>query len=954
MFVVVDALDESSDEVKTFFDKFYGSFPSKRISILITTRSDESEDKAVDQLRNCDQCANGPFGHFYKCQDCPPEFDICEKCKPTNGTCPRDASHRVQYHVVYGDRVFQSIKPSEDNIKMYVRNELRKEASVAGSSRSNSAPNLAPRSSSTRFSRICEQSSGLEQEVVDQICLRADLRFMLAKIYVKKIKDQSTVAQVRRALRQLPQGYEDTYQSTMERIEANGRLEEARRILSWIVYSRRPLMMDELRHAIATDPDTDTGYSKDELLHSYTMRDDMAELIYVGRDETVRLQHYTLEEYLKRDGRRWLESNFSTHIARTCISYMSDLCTPFQGSMKEDLKALTEAYPFVLYAHEYWGYHARIAAKEEQESPRAESLRHTIVSSLQNVELVKILTQALWDLEGSDASRWEIRKGANGIHLAAWFGLTHVLSELTANLDLNLADPEQMQTPLMLAARRDHAETVRELVRLGASVNESDAQGHTAIYEAAAENHDEVMRALLISDDIDLDRKYVWNLNRTILMIAIACGSSTVELLLEKDVDVNHCDALGLTALMIACLRSPVQIVQRLITSMNQIEINNATVTGRTALTYVFEATSPSDPERELKLTHMLLDMGASLDHKDNRGKSVAMWAVSKGKKHILEVIIAQTQSFDARDSDDRTLLHEAANMDQSEMAGYLVTKGMDINIRDRHDRTPLHEAARFACQKVIKELISLKADRSLRDEWGRTPFDIARQNGHGPKMTALSASAESESEFISRSNLTKEPLPLWSLVKMRALVAERIESLSGSQALLNEPRDPDTGDTLIHCAVKSSNVEMLQRLLEVAAPADRPALINATNDIGRTPLHEAIPTNNIDLITTLLLYHPRLDTKDIDQASPLQLDFLRTYPRVSVCGVALIAAGAAIESEALIQPYFFEAIKSGNTHAVEILMKNHKASIHVKNENGQSPWQVAKAKGYGEIMQFL
>ena len=957
MVVVVDALDESSDEVQRLFDNFYDHFSSDLLSILITTRSDDYDDKAIDQMKNCDECANGPFSHFWKCQDCPEEYDICEDCHPTYSTCSRDASHRFEYHLVHGDRVFQSIKPSEDNIKMYVRNELRKETSAAGSSRSNSAPNLARRTSSTRFSRLCEQSSSLEQDVVDQICLRADLRFMLAKIYVKKIKDQSSIAQVRRALQQLPQGYSDTYQSTMERIEENGRLEEARRILSWIVKSRRPLMMDELCHAIATDPDK--GYSKDELLPPYTLLDDMAELIYVGSDKTVRLQHYTLEEYLNGDGHQWLESNFSTHIAHTCISYMSMniLCIPFQGSVEEGFNARKVDYPFVQYAYEYWGYHARTAAEKEQESPGAESLRRATVSLLQNVELVEILTQALWYLEGSEASHWEIRKGVNGIHLAAWFGLTNVLSELAAKLDLNLADPGQMQTPLILAARRGHAKTVSELIRLGASVNESDAQDHTAIYEAAAAKHDEVMRALLVSDDIDLNRKYVWDFNRTILMIAIAGSSSTVELLLEKDVDVNHRDALGLTALWIACSNGSVRTVKRLIASMDQLEINNATVTGRTALTTVVEASSPSlGPNLELDLTHMLLDMGASPDHKDNRGKSPAMLAVGKGKKHILEVIMAKTQSFDARDSEGRTLLHEAVKTGKSDMVRYLVTKGMDINVRDRHDRTPLHEAARSARQTIAEELISLKADRSLRDGWGRTPFEVAWQNGHAPKMAALSPSAESVSGLMSLSNLTKELLPVWSLVKLNdeALVAERIKSPSGSQALLNAPRDPDTGDTLIHCAVKFGNVEMLQRLLEVAAPADRPALINSTNYNGSTPLHNAISRCKLDLVTTLLRHHPRLDTKDINQATPLLLDFLATSTRGSACGVALIKAGAAIDSKALTQPYFFAAIQSGDADAVKILIENHGALVQAKNGYGESPWQVAKANGHGEIMRFL
>lgn len=229
--IVVNALNENSDEMRRFFNNFYDQFSSELVSILITTKSDDSDEKAIDQLKNCDKCAKEPFSHFYKCQDCPDEYDICENCKLTYSTCSRDASHRFEYYLMHGDRIFQSIKPSEDNITMYVKNELHKEASAADLSRSNSASNLARRTSSTRFSRLCEQSSNLKQDVVNQICLRADLRFMLTKIYVKKIKDQNSIAQIRRVLQQLLQNYNDTYQSTVKKIEENGRFEKIKKIL---------------------------------------------------------------------------------------------------------------------------------------------------------------------------------------------------------------------------------------------------------------------------------------------------------------------------------------------------------------------------------------------------------------------------------------------------------------------------------------------------------------------------------------------------------------------------------------------------------------------------------------------------------------------------------------------------------------------------------------------------
>lgn len=544
------------------------------------------------------------------------------------------------------------------------------------------------------------------------------------------------------------------------------------------------------------------------------------------------------------------------------------------------------------------------------------------------------------------------------MHLAAWFGLTNVLSALTARFDVDSADSEQKQTPLILAARRGHVKTVNELIKPGASINKCDAQGHDAIYEAAAEQHDEVMKVLLINDAIDLNRKYICDFNRTILMIAIGFNHlTTVELLLEKDVDASHHDVFGLTALSMACSVGSVDIVKRLVTSTS-VEVNDTASAGRTALSIVAAKTPPLCRDVETELTHILLDMGASPDHRDNRGKTPAMLAVSKGKKHILEVIIAKTQVIDAVDFEGRTLLHEAAGTHKKDMVKYLVTKGIGINVRDSHDRTPLHEAARFGFRTILRELISLKAERSLRDKWGRTPFEVARQNGHVSKNIALLLSVDFENGLGSVFDPKIELLPLWSIVKLgdEELLARRIKSLDERQAILTAAPDPDTGNTLIHSAISCGNVNILKRLLEAAAPEDRQTLINATNDNGRTSLHDAVCSRKLDFVTTLLLYKPCLDGKDKDKLTPLLIDYFENLipGNSGACGIALIAAGAAIDSEALIKPYFFAAIRSGNYDAVKILIGKKKTLVQAKSEDGQTPRQVAKPNGHSDILQLL
>ena len=62
---------------------------------------------------------------------------------------------------------------------------------------------------------------------------------------------------VRNALKMLPTQVNATYDEVMVRIRAQNPddRELADRVLSWIVYARRPLSLQELQHAIAVTPD---------------------------------------------------------------------------------------------------------------------------------------------------------------------------------------------------------------------------------------------------------------------------------------------------------------------------------------------------------------------------------------------------------------------------------------------------------------------------------------------------------------------------------------------------------------------------------------------------------------------------------------------------------------------------------------------------------------------------
>ena len=82
-------------------------------------------------------------------------------------------------------------------------------------------------------------------------------RFLLAKLHMDSLASKPSLREVRNALKTLPTQVNDTYDEVMVRIRAQNPEDRglADKVLSWIVYARRPLSLFELQHAIAVTPD---------------------------------------------------------------------------------------------------------------------------------------------------------------------------------------------------------------------------------------------------------------------------------------------------------------------------------------------------------------------------------------------------------------------------------------------------------------------------------------------------------------------------------------------------------------------------------------------------------------------------------------------------------------------------------------------------------------------------
>jgi hypothetical protein len=248
-----------------------------------------------------------------------------------------------------------------------------------------------------------------------------------------------------------------------------------------------------------------------------------------GRDQIIRLVHYTAHDYLKKRLAPELP-HAPTKITMTCITYLS-----FQSPR------VHEQFSFLDYAVEFCLIHAR----GEPET----GIKQLIMSFLANC--------SAWRRGWNKKNPNGIPDSASRLWIAAFFQLKEISQYLLQD--------EGAGTELQEAAALGHINMARILLEIGVDVNATDPKHGTALYAASSWHHTNVVRLLL---------KHGTNVNArggyygTAIIAAAGTGDyDLVQLLLMHGAHVNATGVgrKDLTALYVATAGGHNKIVHLLL-----------------------------------------------------------------------------------------------------------------------------------------------------------------------------------------------------------------------------------------------------------------------------------------------------------------------------------------------------------------------------------------------------
>jgi len=447
------------------------------------------------------------------------------------------------------------------------------------------------------------------------------------------------------------------YSQTLQRIrdQKGSRSRLGMEVLMWVSHAERPLRIDELCHALAvekgsTDIDPENITPQDTVLGSC-----LGLAVVDSETSTVRLTHYTLQEYLSQPG---ILPNAHTTLGQICLTYLN--YDQIRGLPAENDSSLS-GMRFLEYASLHWGRHAKMELSND-----TKSLALKLLSRYDDHISSVLLSNHVHSGLPPPLSH----RPFPGLHCASYFGVGEVIAALI-----------EME---------------------GCDINQRDWQRFTPLMRAAQQGNQGAVTLLLARDDIDPDGSR--HDGQTPLMWASYNGHErVVRLLLARGgVNPEKVDRNGRTPLMWAACKGREGVV-RLLLARDNLNPDKPSNDGRTPLAWA------SFKGHEGVVRQLLARSGVNPDRLDRYGTTPLWGASSNGHEGVVRLLLARADvNPDRQDNDGETPLWWASFNGHEGVVGLLLARD-DVNPNKPNPSggTPLWWASRNGHEGVVRLLLA-------------------------------------------------------------------------------------------------------------------------------------------------------------------------------------------------------------------------------------------------------
>ncbi|ETS87912.1 hypothetical protein PFICI_01740 [Pestalotiopsis fici W106-1] len=673
-------------------------------------------------------------------------------------------------------------------------------------------------------------STSVKACMKDELKKKAGGMFRWVSCQFETLSICSDHEEVRRTLEDLPGNLHDTYSRILKRIDDQSRLRprfksKAIRLLQFLIFSERPLLIEEAVDVLATEVGTSGGFNPDD-----RMKDQEQILEYCSGlvvkvpqvdpslwlSEDIRTDHFMLQlahvsvkEYLtsQQMDNQFLQ-NFTpgvsqNSIAETCLSYL--LAYNHKRSLEigqHSVSFMERSFPFAEYCRSHWANHQAKAEMESDDVPSC-ILAANFLSG-----------QTLFELSQSDFW-WKLDITARALLFASEKGLFHTIGELLRRP--YFSDPAALRflsdDALCKAADHGHTKTVSVLLQ---KVNEMNAPAinlNDSLVKASKRNHWGVTSTLIAYSAGDTRIS-----NALANALVAVSGDGYVEFAQRL---LQHGAKPTERALTAASSSGHIQIVQLLLKHGANVPSEAITAASRSALT-------AASGRGDIDIMRLLLEHGADIQSEaliaaSGRGDIDIMRLVLEHGADVQSEALAAASGFGdidivrflfdygmAQNSIGLfgNALQAAMNSDRLCVVRLLLEKGAIMEKQSTYESNVLE----IACARGHDDIVEMLLEREPRPNESNISYYI--NNVYSTRNGA----AETKRQFVKACQISR-PLDRGEYYR-RALRAALSSGHQKSFALImdriiDEPKGGELYTDTLRATVRNGPEDVLGKLME-------------------------------------------------------------------------------------------------------------------------------------------